>query len=125
MATVGSKKIEIFLWSCQDGRNNKWSKFALSLCCVLQFSRQSVIIIGAKVLDEFEEIALSISSDLLDCIDTVQDLVNKVVSMEAVQPIASISLLYIINTSRFFCSRQRFWMLIIALTLLIEVEILC
>lgn len=56
----------------------------------LQFSKQSVVISGSNVSDEFEEIARNISDDVVDCVCVVEDLIDRIVSLEAIQPDPSI-----------------------------------
>ncbi|KAK6106599.1 hypothetical protein QQG55_24865 [Brugia pahangi] len=58
--------------------------------CFSSFSKQSIVLCGTNVLDEFDEVAHDASADLIDCVNIVQDLIDRIVSVEAIRPASSI-----------------------------------
>ncbi|VIO96745.1 Uncharacterized protein BM_BM6422 [Brugia malayi] len=58
--------------------------------CFSSFSKQSIVLCGTNVLDEFDEVAHDASADLIDCVNVVQDLIDRIVSVEAIRPASSI-----------------------------------
>lgn len=55
----------------------------------LQFAKQAVMICGTSI-DEFEEIVHVVPNNFMDCFNIIQDLIDKIVSAEAIQPISNI-----------------------------------
>uniref|UniRef100_A0A915PZY8 Bm6422 n=1 Tax=Setaria digitata TaxID=48799 RepID=A0A915PZY8_9BILA len=58
------------------------------------FSKQAIFVCGSKILDEFEENVHDVSNDLMDCVNVIQDLIDKVSLAEAIHPSSSILLNY-------------------------------
>ncbi|MCP9260999.1 Translation initiation factor eif-2b subunit beta [Dirofilaria immitis] len=54
------------------------------------FTKQTIVIYGTNVWDEFEELVHDASNDLMDCVNVIQDLVDRIVSVEAMQPASNI-----------------------------------
>ncbi|VDK89604.1 unnamed protein product, partial [Onchocerca ochengi] len=53
------------------------------------FSKQAIVICGTNVLDEFEDVH-DVSNDLMDCVNVIQDLIDKIVSNEVIQSASNI-----------------------------------
>uniref|UniRef100_A0A1I7VE04 TPR_REGION domain-containing protein n=1 Tax=Loa loa TaxID=7209 RepID=A0A1I7VE04_LOALO len=54
------------------------------------FSKQSVVVCSRNLLNEFEEVVHDVSNDLIDCVNVIQDLIDRIVSVEVIQPASSI-----------------------------------